>query len=59
MTSLLIQHAALIVSMDDADTTWTDGAIAVEDNVILSRPGTAHEGKQQQNEKSRSHAVLL
>jgi len=34
MTSLLIQHAALIVSMDDADTRWTDGAIYVEDNVI-------------------------
>lgn len=34
MTSLLIQHAALIVSMDDADTRWTDGGIYVEDNVI-------------------------
>src|SRR5436305_3868475 len=34
MTSLLIQHAALIVSMDDADTRWTDGSIYVEGNVI-------------------------
>ena len=34
MTSLLIQHAALIVSMDDADTRWTDGGIYVEENVI-------------------------
>src|SRR2546425_6772570 len=34
MTSLLIQHAALIVTMDDADTRWTDGGIYVEENVI-------------------------
>ena len=34
MTSLLIQHAALIVTMDDADTRWTDGGIYVEGNVI-------------------------
>ncbi len=34
MTSLLIQHAAQLVSMDDADSTWQDGAIYVEDNVI-------------------------
>ena len=34
MTSLLIQHAALLVSMDDADTRWTDGGIYVEGNVI-------------------------
>ncbi len=32
MTSLLIKHAALIVSMDDAETTWTDGAISVINN---------------------------
>ena len=34
MTSLLIQHAALVVSMDDADTRWTDGGIYAEGNVI-------------------------
>src|SRR5689334_18416622 len=34
MTTLLIQHADLIVSMDDNDTRWTDGAIYVVDNVI-------------------------
>ncbi len=34
MTSLLIQHAAQIVTMDDADTVWKDGAIFVEDQVI-------------------------
>jgi len=34
MASLLIQHASLIVSMDDDDTRWEDGGIYVEDNVI-------------------------
>ena len=34
MTSLLIQHAELLVSMDDDDQRWNDGAIYVEDNVI-------------------------
>lgn len=34
MTSLLIQRAALIASMDDDDTQWTDGSIYVVDNVI-------------------------
>lgn len=34
MTTLLIQHAALIVSMDDNDTQWKDGGIYVEDNAI-------------------------
>ena len=34
MTTMLIQHATLIVSMDDNDTQWTDGAIYVVDNVI-------------------------
>jgi 8-oxoguanine deaminase len=34
MTSLLIQNAALIVSMDDDDQQWSDGGIYVMDNVI-------------------------
>ncbi len=34
MTSLLIQHAELLVSMDDDDRRWNDGAMYVEDNVI-------------------------
>ncbi len=34
MTSLLIQHAELLVSMDDDDQSWKDGGIYVEDNVI-------------------------
>ena len=34
MTTLLIQHADLIISMDDSATQWTDGAIYVVDNVI-------------------------
>jgi cytosine/adenosine deaminase-related metal-dependent hydrolase len=34
MPSLLIQNATLIVSMDDHDTRWSDGAIYITDNVI-------------------------
>ena len=34
MTSLLIQHAELLVSMDDDDQRWQDGGLYVEDNVI-------------------------
>src|SRR5579859_5111794 len=34
MASLLIQHADMIVSMDDDDRRWEDGGIYVEDNVI-------------------------
>jgi cytosine/adenosine deaminase-related metal-dependent hydrolase len=34
MASLLIQHAHLIVTMDDANTQIRDGSIYIEDNVI-------------------------
>lgn len=34
MASLLIQHARLVATMDDADTRIRDGAIYIEDNVI-------------------------
>src|SRR5215467_13392254 len=34
MTSLLIQHADYIVSMDDNDTQWIDAGIYIMDNVI-------------------------
>jgi 8-oxoguanine deaminase len=34
VTSLLIRHAAMIVSMDDNDAQWADGGIYVVDNVI-------------------------
>ena len=34
MPSLLIQHANLLVSMDDNDTQWSDGAIYITGNVI-------------------------
>ncbi len=34
MTTCLLEHAALIVSMDDQDTRWSDGGIYVVDNVI-------------------------
>lgn len=34
MATLLIQHARLLVSMDDDDHRWEDGGIYVVDNVI-------------------------
>jgi cytosine/adenosine deaminase-related metal-dependent hydrolase len=34
MSSLLVKHATLLVSMDDNDSRWTDGGIYVEENVI-------------------------
>jgi 8-oxoguanine deaminase len=34
MSSLLVKHATLLVSMDDDDSRWTDGGIYVEENVI-------------------------
>jgi cytosine/adenosine deaminase-related metal-dependent hydrolase len=34
MASLLIHHADLLVTMDDADTRFTDGGVFIEENVI-------------------------
>src|SRR5438270_12715572 len=34
MATLLIKNATLVVSMDDADSQWTDGGIYVVDNAI-------------------------
>jgi 8-oxoguanine deaminase len=34
MPSLLLKNATLVATMDDAHTTYTDGAIYIEDNVI-------------------------
>jgi len=34
VTSLLIQHADVIVAMDDNDTRWTDASIYIIDNAI-------------------------
>jgi 8-oxoguanine deaminase len=42
MATLLIKHATLLVTMDDADTQWPDGAIYVVDNVIEQVGPTAH-----------------
>src|SRR5438477_3682217 len=42
MTSLLIQHADFIVSMDDNDTQWIDAGIYVVDNVIQQIGLTDH-----------------
>jgi len=42
VTSLLIQHAELIVAMDDHDTQWTNGGIYVVDNEIRQIGQTDH-----------------
>jgi cytosine/adenosine deaminase-related metal-dependent hydrolase len=34
MASLLLRHAALVVSMDDTGSRWEDGGLYAEDNVI-------------------------
>jgi 8-oxoguanine deaminase len=34
MKSLLIRHASLLVTMDDGDSRFDDGAVYVEDNVV-------------------------
>jgi len=34
MPTLLIHHAALLATMDDADTRWEDGGLYIVDNVI-------------------------
>ena len=34
MATLLVKHATLLATMDDADTRWADGGVYVVDNVI-------------------------
>ena len=59
MTTLLIQHAALIVSMDDADTRWTDGGIYVEDNVIRQIGPTAQLPQQADHTIDARNMIIL
>jgi 8-oxoguanine deaminase len=58
VTSLLIQHAALIVSMDDDDTQWTDGGIYVVDNVI-QQVGSTHQLPQEADSKLNARGMLI
>jgi cytosine/adenosine deaminase-related metal-dependent hydrolase len=41
MPTLLIQHATLLVTMDDDDRRWSDGGLYAEDNVIRQVGPTA------------------
>ncbi len=41
MGTLLVRHATLLVTMDDADTRWPDGALYAVDNVIRQVGPTA------------------
>ena len=58
MTSLLIQHATFIVSMDDADTRWTDGGIYIEDSEIR-RIGPTDELPQQADQVIDARDMIL
>lgn len=58
MPSLLIQNAALIVSMDDNDTRWSDGAIYVIDNVI-SQIGPAQQLPQSADVTFNARGMLI
>ncbi len=58
MTTLLIQHAALIVSMDDNDTQWTDGGIYVVDNVI-QQIGPTDQLPQNANQMLNAKGMLI
>jgi cytosine/adenosine deaminase-related metal-dependent hydrolase len=42
MTSLLVKHAALLVTLDPTDARWTDAGIYVVDNVIRQLGPTDH-----------------
>ena len=41
MTTLLVKHANLLATMDDADTQWVDGGLYAVDNVIERVGSTA------------------
>src|SRR5579863_8102113 len=58
MPSLLIQHAALIVSMDDNDTRWSDVAIYVTDNVV-SQIGPAQQLPQSADEMFNAQGMVI
>ncbi len=58
MSSLLIQHATLLVSMDDHDTRWSDGAIYVVDNVI-QQIGSTEQLPQQADQIINARDMLI
>ncbi len=58
MSSLLIQHATLLVSMDDHDTRWQDGAISVVDNVI-QQIGSTEQLPQQADQIINARNMLI
>ncbi len=58
MASLLIQHAELIVSMDDYDTQWTDGGIYVVDHEI-KQIGQAPQLPQDADQKLNARGMLI
>ncbi|HET9919933.1 MAG TPA: 8-oxoguanine deaminase [Ktedonobacteraceae bacterium] len=59
MSSLLVQHAALVVSMDDTDTRWEDGGIYVEENVIQQIGSTAQLPQQADHMIDARNMIIL
>src|SRR6476660_611916 len=58
MASLLIQHARLLVPMDDADTRLDDGAVYVEENVIR-QVGPTSQLPQQADTVVNAHDMVI
>ena len=58
MTSLLVQHADFIVSMDDNDTQWRDAAIYIVDNVI-QQIGTSEQLPQEADRILNASKMLI
>ena len=59
MASLLVQHATLIVSMDDHDSRWLDGGIYVNNNVIQQVGPTEHLPQEADQIINASHMIIL
>ncbi|HEX8034323.1 MAG TPA: 8-oxoguanine deaminase [Ktedonobacterales bacterium] len=59
MPSLLIKHAAPLVTMDDADTRISDGGVYVEDNVIRQVGPTSELPETADSVVNASNMVIL
>jgi cytosine/adenosine deaminase-related metal-dependent hydrolase len=58
MPTLLIQHADLLATMDDADTRWEDGGLYIVDNVI-QQVGPSGQLPQTADERIDARGMLI
>ena len=58
MPTLLIQHADLLATMDDADTRWDDGGLYIVDNVI-QQVGPSGQLPQTADERIDARGMLI